>query len=272
MLLGIIRFIIEVTILSVAIYYIIKFIRGTRGVKAISVFFTALVVVSLLSYFVSLQVLTWLLGWVVFYSIVSVLVLFQPEIRRMVMQLNTNPMLMTAREQRENIEVVVQSAKRMSETRTGALIALERGVNLQGFVENGVLVDCNATPEMFETVFFTNNAIHDGGVIMKGARILWAACVFPLSQSSDLSKSTGMRHRAALGMSEQTDAVVVVVSEESGYISYAFDGKLTRNVSEDDLRAFLTSVFVPKIEKQQDKRLRRWMARFRLWCRSKHKK
>jgi diadenylate cyclase len=107
-----------------------------------------------------------------------------------------------------------------------------------------VLVDCEATPEMFETIFFPNNAIHDGGVILKGDRLFKAACIFPLTQRQDLNKSIGTRHRAALGLSEETDAVIVVVSEETGAISYAYKGQLTRGVTVEDLRAFLTSVLV----------------------------
>jgi len=112
-------------------------------------------------------------------------------------------------------------------------------------VESGIPVDCEATPEMLETIFFPNNAIHDGGVILKGDRIAYAACIFPLTQRQDLNKSLGTRHRAAIGMSEETDAVVVVVSEETGAVSYAYRGQLVRGVTLEELRAFLTSVLVP---------------------------
>ena len=111
-------------------------------------------------------------------------------------------------------------------------------------VESGVQVDCEATPEMLETIFFPNNAIHDGGVIIKNERITHAACIFPMTQRQDLNKSLGTRHRAAIGLSEETDAVIVVVSEENGGISYAYKGQLVRNVSLEELRSFLTSVLV----------------------------
>jgi diadenylate cyclase len=107
-----------------------------------------------------------------------------------------------------------------------------------------VAVDCEATPEMLETVFFPNNAIHDGGVIIRGDRIAKAACIFPLTRRQDLNPSLGTRHRAAIGLSEETDAVVVVVSEETGAISYAYKGQLVRGLSLEHLRAFLTTVFV----------------------------
>jgi diadenylate cyclase len=105
-------------------------------------------------------------------------------------------------------------------------------------------VDCVATPEMLETIFFPNNAIHDGGVILRGDRIAFAACIFPLTRRQDLNKSLGTRHRAAIGLSEETDAVIVAVSEETGAVSYAYKGQLTRGVTLENLRAFLSSIFV----------------------------
>ena len=115
---------------------------------------------------------------------------------------------------------------------------------LNDMVESGVTVDCVATPEMLETIFFPNNAIHDGGVIIKGDRITQAACIFPLTRRQDLNKSLGTRHRAAIGLSEETDAVIVAVSEETGAVSYAYKGQLTRGVSLENLRAFLSSILV----------------------------
>jgi len=115
---------------------------------------------------------------------------------------------------------------------------------LQEAVESGIKVDCEVTPEMLETIFFPNNAVHDGGVIIKGDRIMYAACIFPLTQRSDLNKSLGTRHRAAIGLSEETDAVIVVVSEETGMMSYAHKGQLVRGVTLEELRAFMTSVIL----------------------------
>jgi diadenylate cyclase len=128
--------------------------------------------------------------------------------------------------------------------RIGALIAMAQTIQLQDAVESGMVVDCEATPEMLETIFFPNNAIHDGGVIIKHGRITHAACIFPLTQRQDLNKSMGTRHRAAIGLSEETDAVVVVVSEETGAISHAYKGQLVRGISVEELRAFLTSVLI----------------------------
>ena len=122
-------------------------------------------------------------------------------------------------------------------------------------VELGVLVDCEATPEMLETIFFPNNAIHDGGVVIQGDRITHAACIFPLTRRKDLQKSLGTRHRAAIGLSEETDAILVLVSEESGMLSYAHHGKLVRGLSCEELRSVLSTLIVqsPKSEKRSEK-------------------
>src|SRR5208337_2074595 len=178
------------------------------------------------------------------FFILAVLVIFQPELRRMLAELGNLPLFATVHEQRENIEVIIQTVERLADVRIGALIAIEQSIQLQEATESGLLVDCEATPEMLETIFFPNNAIHDGGVIIKGGRITYAACIFPLTQRQDLNASLGTRHRAAIGLSEETDAVVVVVSEETGAISHAYKGQLVRGVSAEQLRAFLTSVLV----------------------------
>jgi diadenylate cyclase len=199
---------------------------------------------TVLSVLLQLEVLSWLLRSFVAFAAVSVLIIFQPELRRILAELGTHPIFATSHEQRENIEVIIQTVERLSEVRIGALIAIEQSISLQEATEGGLLVDCEATPEMLETIFFPNNAIHDGGVIIKGDRITYAACIFPLTQRQDLAASLGTRHRAAIGLSEETDAVVVVVSEETGAISHAYKGQLARGVSAEQLRAFLTSVLV----------------------------
>jgi diadenylate cyclase len=154
--------------------------------------------------------------------------------------------------------VIIQTVERLADVRIGALIALEQSIELQKAVESGIPVNCEATPEMLETIFFPNNAIHDGGVIIKGDRIAFAACIFPLTQRQDLNITLGTRHRAAIGLSEETDALVVAVSEETGAISYAYKGQFVRGLTLEELRAFLTSVLV------NPARSRNWMGWIRL--------
>jgi diadenylate cyclase len=235
---------VEILILTVGIYYVINFIRGTRGASVVMGFVGLLLTLGFLTVWLDLTVLGALLGAAAVYLSVAVVVLFQPEIRRMLAQLGDLPLFATAQEERENIEVIVQTVERLSDVRIGLLLAVERSVNVQQAVESGIEVDCVATPEMLETIFFPNNAVHDGGVIMRGDRIAYAACIFPLSRRENLSPTLGTRHRAAIGLSEETDAAVVVVSEETGSISYAYRGQLVRGISVEELRAFLTAVLV----------------------------
>jgi diadenylate cyclase len=234
---------VEITILTVAIYYILIFVRGTRGWPVV-IGFVVMLGLAFVSDILKLEVLSLFLQTFFAASAFAALVIFQPELRRMLAELGNLPFFNTAREQRENIEVIIQAVERMADVRIGAIIAVQQSIQLQEVVESGVAVDCEATPEMLETIFFPNNAIHDGGVIIMGDRIAFAACIFPLTQRQDLAKSLGTRHRAAIGLTEETDAVVVVVSEETGAISYAYKGHLVRNVTAEELRAFLTSVFV----------------------------
>jgi diadenylate cyclase len=234
----------EILILAVAIYFSLRFVRGTRGAPVVTGFVVVLLAFALVTTGLELKVLRWLLGTFSAFFAVAVLVIFQPELRRMLAELGNLPLFTSAHEQRENIEIIIQTVERLADVRIGALVAVEQSIRLSEAVEAGLPVDCEATPEMLETIFFPNNAIHDGGVILKGDRIMQAACIFPLTQRGDLSKSLGTRHRAAIGLSEETDAVIVVVSEETGAISHAYKGQLVRGVTLEELRAFLTSVLV----------------------------
>ena len=236
----------EILILAVTIYYALNFIRGTRGAPVVYGFVVLMLSLTILASVFKLTVLIWLLRNFVALLAFAVLILFQPELRRILAELGNKPLFTTAHEQRENIEVLVQSCERMSEAKIGALIAIEQSVGLHDFVESGIPVDCEATPEMLETIFFPNNAIHDGGVILKGDRIAYAACIFPLTQRRDLHPSLGTRHRAAIGLSEETDAIIVIVSEETGAISHAYKGNLIRGVTAEKLRDFLTSLLVSR--------------------------
>jgi diadenylate cyclase len=259
------RPVVEILILTVGIYNAFRFVRGTRGAPVVTGFFVVLLAFVLVTFLLQLKVLQYLLGAFSAFLVLAVLVIFQPELRRMLAELGNLPLFASAREQRENIEVIIQTVERLADVRIGALMAIEQSIQLQEAVESGIQVDCEATPEMLETIFFPNNAIHDGGVIIKGDRIAYAACIFPLTQRQDLNKSLGTRHRAAIGLSEETDAVVVVVSEETGAISYAYKGQLVRHVSLEVLRAFLSSVLISPA------RSRNWAQWLRSWTRPRPK-
>ena len=259
------RDVLEVLILTVGIYYMFRFVRGTRGAPVVTGFLVVLLAFVLVSFLLNLKELQYLLGVFSAAFVVAILVIFQPELRRMLAELGNLNLFTTAHEQRENIEVIVQTVERLADVRIGALIAIEQSIQLQEAIESGIIIDCQASPEMLETIFFPNNAIHDGGVVIKGDRIALAACIFPLTQRQDLNKSLGTRHRAAIGMSEETDAVVVVVSEETGAISHAYKGQLVRGITSEELRSFLTSVLVTPA------RSRNWLGWVKSWTRDRVK-
>ncbi len=238
----------EILILAVGIYYGFLFVRGTRGAPVVTGFLALLLTLTIVTKVLDLRVLNSLLNQFFGVLAISVVVIFQPELRKILAELGNLPLFNSARAQRGNIEDVIQTVDRLAPVRIGALIAIERNQRLDDFVEGGIEVNCELTPEMLEAIFFPNNAIHDGGVIVRDGRILRAACIFPLTQRQDLPKSVGTRHRAAIGLSEETDSVVVVVSEETGSISYAHRGQLVRPVTIEELRAFLTSMLVRREE------------------------
>ena len=235
------RPILEIAILSVGIYWILMFVRRTRGWPVV-LGFLALLALFAFTLMLDLVVLSDILRKFFSFSALAILILFNQEIRRMLATLGSFSRIYNVRERRENLETIVQTADRLADVKIGALIAIEQSVDLDQVVESGVVVDCEATSEMLETIFFPNNAIHDGGVIIRGDQIAKAACIFPLTRRKDLNKSLGTRHRAAIGLSEESDAVIVAVSEETGMISHAYRGQLVRGISPDELRSFLTSV------------------------------
>ena len=242
----------EISILSVAIYFTLKFFRGTRGWPMVLAFL-GLLVVLLVCIKLELTVLSSLLNYFFGLSAFAALIIFQPELRRLLAGLGNLTFFGSLREQRENIEVVIQAVGQLSETSTGALIAIEQSTHLQDIVESGITVDCEATPEMIETIFFPNNAIHDGGIIINEDRILSAACIFPLTRRQDISKTIGTRHRAAIGMSEESDSLVIAVSEETGAISTAIKGQLVQGITLKKLRGTLNTVFVAPIRNRSFK-------------------
>ncbi|MFM7213299.1 MAG: diadenylate cyclase CdaA [Verrucomicrobiota bacterium] len=254
------RPVLEILILATGIFWAFRFIKGTRGGQMVTGLLALLLSLTIITRVLDLKVLNVLMNQMFGVLALSMVVIFQPELRRMLAELGTLSVFTNAQQQRESIEDIVQTADRLSPVRFGALIALERNQPLSEVVEGGVPVNAELTPEMLETIFFPNNAIHDGGVVVRDNRILRAACIFPLTSRTDLSKSLGTRHRAALGLTEETDAIVVVISEETGAISYARRGQLTSNVTVEELRAFLSAEMVTRL---QPKGWVGWWQRFR---------
>lgn len=244
--------IIDILIVAFVLYRVMILIRGTRAVqllKGLAVLLIATVVSSLLN----LDTVHWLLRTVMMALVVALPIVFQPELRRALEKLGggdffVRPLSQMAEDDRSAlINEVVRAVQNMSGSKTGALIALERVTGLQEFVDTGVKVDGLVTAELLMNIFINKSPLHDGAVVIRGDRLAAAACVLPLSESLRLSRELGTRHRAAVGLSEQSDAVAIAVSEETGAVSLALEGTLYRRLTEAELHDLLVKFLKPVI-------------------------
>lgn len=235
---------IEILVLSVAFYYILLFIHGTRGAQVLSGLAILLIGLVLLTFFFELNTLNWILQRATVYVVFGLLVIFQPEIRRALAELGRRHIFGGPAIEQSSVDNLVSAAVRLSEQKIGALIAIERDVGTRAIQETGVQVDSEVSPELLINIFYPRTPLHDGGVIIQNNRLVAAACVFPLSTRDELSRSLGTRHRAAIGITEETDALAVVVSEETGSISVAYRGRLRRGLDEIRLHRFLNSILL----------------------------
>jgi diadenylate cyclase len=195
---------------------------------------------------VNLVIINWLLTRLLAISVLAFLIIFQPEIRRGLARLGRFGIFS---EEREVLGEIAKASVVLSKKRTGALIAIEREIGLRRYVESGVSLDSKVTSELINTIFAYNTPLHDGGIIISQQRVEAAACLFPLTQNPNIPKTMGTRHRAALGLSEETDAVIIIVSEETGSISLAVGGKITIDIDPKDIAQVLERAYVPSIKK-----------------------
>lgn len=235
----------EILLLAAVIYYFLLLFRGTRGAAVFTGFVITLLLLSGLTRIFELDVINWILSRVLAFLAIAVLVIFQPELRRALAQLGSQQFFSTSKQRVELIDVLVEAAQMLSLKKHGALIAIEREIGFRGLQEAGVALDSKVTTELLMTIFFPNTPLHDGGAVIRGDRLVAAGCIFPLTQQQGLAITVGMRHRAAIGLSEETDAIVVVVSEETGTISVAQRGHIVQGLDADGLRSFLATTLAP---------------------------
>jgi diadenylate cyclase len=262
---DILRAIIDISIVSFLIYKIIHLVRETRAWQLLKGLLVVLFAAKS-SEFLGLKTIAFILNYTVQYIAIALVVLFQPELRRGLEQIgrskfgslfnfeDTDSSLQTS----TIIEEIVKSAERMSKSFTGALIVIERETKIGEAINSGTSLDANITSELLINVFTQNTPLHDGAVIIRGNRLKAAACFLPLTDNPDLSKDLGTRHRAALGITEISDSIVVVVSEETGKISVALNGGLTRNLNSDMLRKALNKNLLEKKATLKNKKLSLW--------------
>lgn len=234
----------QILVLAVVFYYVILFFRGTRGAAVLTGFVLFLVAAFIATGFFNLDELNWLLQRLSVYLALAVLVIFQPEIRRALAELGKQHRFGGNGGESRMVDGIVQAMSMLSERKIGALVAIEREIGTRSIQETGTRIDSPVSSELLATLFYPMTPLHDGGAVIADKSIKAAGCLFPLSQREGLTRVLGMRHRAALGMSEETDALVVVVSEETGTISVAYKGHMSRDFTEDRLRRLLIKVLL----------------------------
>lgn len=242
--------IVDILIVAFVLFHLMLLIRGTRAVQLIKGL-VVLLVATAVSSLLNLNTVHWLLKQTMTALVVALPIVFQPELRRTLEKLGGGDFFarsltqMAEGDRSALINEVVRAVERMSATRTGALIVLERITGLEEFVDTGIELDAQVTAELLMNVFIPKSPLHDGATIIRGDRMLAASCVLPLSDSRELSRDLGTRHRAAIGLTEQSDALAVVVSEETGNVSLALEGSLYRRLNETGLRDLLIKFLQP---------------------------
>lgn len=236
----------EIVIIAIAVYYLLSFFWNTRAMDLIFGLLAFLTLYAVSSWF-KLPVLQNLMLYFVNVAVIALLIIFQPELRLALSKLSVK-----GKKYREItafdrfLDSLAQSIYRLSEKRVGALVLLENQDSLDEFANKAVILNAQFSPELLETIFCTDTPLHDGAMIIRGTTVVSAATILPLADdSSQLSKSMGTRHRAGLGISQITDALIIVVSEETGKVSIARDGIMTRGIKIDRFKGIIRSIFTP---------------------------
>lgn len=251
--------IIDILIVTYVVYKVIQFMRQTRAeqlIKGIIVF----VLIFLIAQVLQLNAVKWIISIISVNLLVVIVILFQPELRSILEKIGRNGLTsfnFTKIDEDEvlttkTIDEICTAVEFMHKKKTGALIIIERKTLLTEYVDSGTLMDATVSASLINNVFFKNSPLHDGAMIIRNNRIYAASCIMPLSQKVDIDTHLGTRHRAAIGVSEICDAVVVVVSEESGNVSLALNGKLKRNYTKETLKIELSDLLIQKAEKSEN--------------------
>jgi diadenylate cyclase len=251
---------VELLLIGLVVWWVVRFLRGTRGARLIKG-----VAVLLVGVYVVIRLLPKELGWdriehlygkFLLFAFVAAVVAFQPELRRALIAIGQARLFRGFRgEVGRMVDQLVDSAAYLSRNKVGAVIAVERSVGLGALADTGTPVEGTVTSRLLNTIFYPGTALHDMGVIIRGSRVVAAGCQFPLAESQEVDSSLGSRHRAALGLAQESDAVVLVVSEETGRVALAYEGQLYIGLDPDNLREMLIGLLAPR---------RRWWRRRRV--------
>lgn len=250
--------VVDIAVVTIAVYELLRLIRGTRAVQ-MALGSMLLVMIFFVSRWAPLQTVNWLIRNIFGYVVFAAIVIFQNDIRRALAHFGRTPFFQyfaKRDEVDEMIEEIAVAASLLADKRTGAIIVIERAIGLRNYIESGIPLDSTITHDLLLSVFHTGSPLHDGAVIVQEDRIAAAACFLPLTVNPQLSRELGTRHRAAIGLTEETDSVAVVVSEETGAISLALDGGIERGLSPQRLRERLLDLVTERRPAPQDRRER----------------
>lgn len=253
------RPLVEILIFWFVIYRMLLFIQGTRTVQLLTGL-SILLIISLLARWFGLTSINWVLTNFFAFGILALVVIFQPEIRRALARIGQNAAFRSMIRRGGMIDEIVKACEFLAKKKIGALIAIERDIGLRTYVESGIALDSFIHSDVITSIFNPAASLHDGGIIVANNRIASCASLFPLSQNAELSKTLGTRHRAALGLTEETDAIAIVVSEETGVMAVSVYGKLTRDLDAAGLRRVLLSLLRP--EERSRSILDLWRSRY----------
>lgn len=244
--------VVELLLIGSVVWWAMRFLRGTRGARLIKgvalMLATVYVVIGLLPRGMQWERISFLYGKFLLFTFVAAVVAFQPELRRALIQIGQARLFRSTQNKADAIvDALVDSASYLSRNKIGAIVAVERSVPLGTLAETGTLMDALLTSNLLNAVFYPGGVLHDMGVIVRNGRILAAGCQLPLAESEDVDPALGSRHRAAMGMAQETDAVVLVVSEETGRVSLAYDGQLVLGLELESLREMLLGLLAPTL-------------------------
>ncbi len=257
---SIITLIIDIIIVIFLIVKVVKILKGSRAMQLIKgILF--LIIITWLSGIFNFQILNYILTTIMTYGVILLIVLFQPELRRALEQLGSSNKWTKyfglekdiISKTKEGIYKIVLAVVELSKNKTGALIVIERDIKLKEIISTGVTLNAEISPQLLVNIFTPNTPLHDGAVVIKDNKIAAAACMLPLANDEDIARELGTRHRAAIGMSKESDAIIIVVSEETGRISIAKEGTLIADLKEEAIKKILISNIITKRFKEEDK-------------------
>lgn len=244
--------VLDILIVTVIIYRGLLIIKGTRAAQML-IGLGVLVVALFFSKYLGLYTIDWIIQSLWAQIVLALIILFQPEIRKTLAQMGETRFLpsFASAEELRSLEEIVKASIALANRKIGALIVIEKETNLKDFIEMGTQLDARVTRELLLSIFHPTSPIHDGAIIVRGNRVIAAGCFLPLTLSAGISKAFGTRHRAGIGLTEETDAVVIIISEETGSITTATGNKIEKNVDIGSLRDFLTEKFITSKEKKK---------------------